>query len=28
LHAAPRPLAMDHLGFVETVYGFSEGIIV
>ena len=28
LHVAPRALAMNQLGFVETVYSFSEGVVV
>lgn len=28
LHAAPRSLAMDQFGFVETVYRFSEGVVI
>src|SRR6056297_328438 len=28
LHVAPRTLAVNQLGFVEAVYGFSEGVVI
>ena len=28
LHVAPRALAVDQFGFVETVYRFSEGVVI
>jgi len=28
LHVAPRALTMNLLGFVETIYRFSEGVVV
>ena len=28
LHVAPRSLAMDQFGFVETVYRLGEGVVI
>jgi len=28
LHVAPRALTVNQLGFVETIYRFSEGVVV
>jgi len=28
LHVAPSALAIDQFGYVETVYSFSEGVVI